>query len=105
MIAGKLSEHIEIYSPNVVRNEFGEQHIEYILKNETKANKVNLRGSRTVENNEVVYNYVKLFEVRIYVDVNEFDRIKYDSKFYRILNIDKDKELQKITIECELVNE
>ena len=105
MNAGSLTEIIEIYSPFIKINDVGEQVTEYIYKNTTKAHKVNLKGSRDIENHEIVYNYTKIFEFRIYVDVDEFDRIKWNNKFYRILDIDTNKELQKITITTELVNE
>lgn len=105
MIAGKLTERIEIYSPHITINEVGEQATEYILKNTTKANVVHKSGSRNIENDEIVYNYNKTFEVRIYIDVDEFDRIKWGNKYYRILDIDTNKELQKITIQAELVND
>lgn len=105
MIAGELTENIAIYRPHIIRNEFNEQVNEYIFMNHTKAKKLNLNGMRNIENNEIVYIYNKKFEVRYYVDVDEFDRIKYDGKFYRILNIDRNRNEQKITIECELVNE
>lgn len=105
MIAGQLTERIEIYSPHIVKNDVGEQTTEYVLKTSTKAHRVNGKGSRDIENREIVYNYIKTFEVRSYVDVDEFDRIKFNNKFYRILDIDTNKELQKIIIETELVNE
>lgn len=105
MNAGKLKHRIEIFSPHLTTNEVGEQVNEFILKNTTKANVINNSGSREIENDEIVYNYTKTFEVRIYVDVDEFDRIKFQNKFYRILNIDTNDELQQITIQTELVNE
>lgn len=105
MIAGKLTERIEIYSPQITINEVGEQATEYVLKYSTKASVIHKSGSRNIENDEVVYNSSKTFEVRIYLNVDEFDRIKWQNKFYRILDIDTNKELQKITIQAELVNE
>lgn len=105
MIAGKLTERIEIYSPHIIVNDVGEKSTEYVLKNTTKANVIHNKGSRDIENDEIVYNYQKTFEVRIYVDVGEFDRIKWGNKYYRILYIDTNKELQKITIQTEVVNE
>lgn len=105
MQAGILNEIIEIYSPHVIKNDFGEQVMEYRFKNKTRARKVNKSGSRNLENHEIVYNYIKTFEVRIYVDVDNFDRIKYNDKFYRILDIDTNREMQNITIQCELINE
>lgn len=105
MNAGKLNERIEIFTPKISKNDVGEQSTEYILKLTTKANIQHIKGNRDIENNEVVYNYSRTFEVRIYVDVNEFDRIKWKDKYYRILDIDTNKELQQITILTELVNE
>lgn len=105
MIAGILNEYIEIYSSYITKNKVGEQVEEWIKKNHTKAHIIHNTGSRNVENYEVVYNYIKTFQVRYYVDVNEFDRIKWDNKFYRILNIDKNREQQLITITTELINE
>lgn len=105
MNAGKLNERVEIFTPQITKNDVGEQSTEYILKLSTKANIQHIKGNRDIENNEVVYNYSRTFEVRIYVDVNEFDRIKWKDKYYRILDIDANKELQQITILTELVNE
>ena len=105
MNAGKLTEKIEIFTPKITKNDVGEQSTEYMLKLTTKANIQHIKGNRDIENNEVVYNYSRTFEVRIYVDVNEFDRIKWKDKYYRILDIDTNKELQQITILTELVNE
>ena len=105
MIAGQLNDNIEIYSSYLTKNEIGEQVEEWIMKNKTKARIIHNSGSRSIENYEIVYNYVRTFQVRIYVDVNELDRIKWDNRFYRILNIDKDKERQLITITTEIINE
>lgn len=105
MIAGLLREPIEIYKSELTKNAVGEQETNWILKTKTRSQKINKSGSRNVENDEVVYNYTKIFKVRIYVDVDEFDRIKWNKKFYRILNIDIDKEQQTKIIETELINE
>ena len=104
MNAGKLTERIEIFSPAITKNDVGEQSTEYVFKYSTRADVKQTRGSRDIENREIVYNYSRTFEVRIYVKVEEFDRIKWKGKFYRILDIDTNRELQKITIETELVN-
>lgn len=105
MIAGQLTEKIEIYTSHLTKNDVGEQVNKWILKNSTKAHIINNSGVRSEENNEIVYTYTKIFEVRIYIDIDEFDRIKYKNKYYRILNIDTNKDLQKIAIHTELVNE
>lgn len=105
MNAGALNEHIEIYTPHIIINEVGEQENEYILKNKTRARVIHNKGNRNIENDEIVYNFVKIFEVRIYVDIEEFDRIKWNDRYYRVLDIDPNKEMQKITVTTEVINE
>lgn len=105
MIAGLLNKTIEIYSPYSSKNYVGGKQTEFVFKNKTRARKINKSGSRDLENHEIVYNNTKTFQVRIYVDIDNFDRIKFEGKFYRILDIDTDTENQMITIETELVNE
>ena len=105
MEAGKLTEIIEIHKPDIIKNDVGEQMTEYFYKYKTKANKLNNSGGRSLDNHEILYSYNLTFEIRYYIDINEFDRVKYNNKFYRILSIDKNKLLQKITIITELINE
>lgn len=105
MDAGSLKERIEIYKTTLTKNEVGEEQNDWVLKTETRSKVTNNSGSRNEENNEIVYNYIKTFEVRSYVDISEFDRIKWDGKFYRILNIDINKEYQKQIIQTELIND
>ena len=76
-----------------------------MLKAITRARVIHNNGNRPLQNSEVFYSYNKTFQVRIYVNVDEFDLIKYDNKFYRILSLDKNKEEQLITINTELVND
>lgn len=105
MDSGALTNIIEVYSPQLEKNEFGEQRTEYVKQYSTRSKVIQKGGNRSNENQEIVYNYIKVFEIRYYHKVNEFDRIKFEDHFYRILNIDKNRELQKITIECEKINE
>ena len=105
MRAGLLTECIDIYSPSATTNQFGEENNVNVLKAITRARVIHNNGNRTLQNSEVFYSYNKTFQVRIYVNVDEFDLIKYDNKFYRILSLDKNKEEQLITINTELVND
>ena len=41
----------------------------------------------------------------MYVPIEDFDWIKYNGKFWRIQQIEKDKPKQQLTIETELVND
>lgn len=105
MIAGLLKDRIEIWQPLVVRDEYGNQKTTYQFKTSTRAKIDNVKGERAEENDEVVYVYTKTFHVRIYVNVGDFDRIKWNGKFYRLLNIEPNKERQELKIETQLINE
>lgn len=105
MFAGNLNQIIQIYKDVTIKNEVGEQVQEWVKKLTTRANVIHNNGSRTIVNNEVFYTQIRTFEVRHYVDVNDFDRIKYKNHFYQILEIDRNDELQKIRIVAEKVNE
>lgn len=105
MRAGLLNKIVEIYEPEITVNSVGEQSTTYQLKSTIRARVVHGSGSRSVENDEVVYPYTKNIQVRIYQDITDFDRVKYDGKLYRILSIETDNELQCKNILMEVVNE
>ena len=105
MRAGLLQEIIEIHKPQITKSDWGEQSTVYTLDKQTKARVINNNGKRDIENGEVVYNYDKTFEIRIYNDVDELDLIKWNNKFYRILSIEKDKKQQHKLINCMLKND
>lgn len=105
MRAGLLKDLIEIYGSVITVNNVGEQSTTYNLKSTIKARVIHGSGNRTVENDEVVYPYQKNVQVRIYQDINDYDRIKYDGKFYRILSIETNNDLQCKNILMEVVNE
>ena len=105
MRAGVLTEIIGVYKPTVRSNEFGEQIQRYILDNETRAQVMHNSGSRSVTNNEVVFDYTKTFKVRRYVELCENFQIAYQNKRYRILSIEDDRKYNQKTIIAELINE
>jgi len=105
MRAGLLTEVIEIHKPKITKSDWGEQSTVYIKDKLTRARIINDSGNRSIENDEVVYNYDKTFEVRTYVDVEELDLIKWNNKFWRILEIEIDKPKQTKTIKCVLKND
>lgn len=105
MRAGLLTERIEILKPDVSTNDFGEETTDWISIYTTKARLVHTGGNRTVQNDEVFYSYTKTFQIRNYVSVQEYDRILWNGKQYRILDIEPEKQQQQITIKTELVND
>lgn len=105
MRAGLLSERIEILQPDVATNDFGEESTNWVSIYTTKARLVHTGGNRTIQNDEIFYSYTKTFQIRNYVPVQEYDRILWNGKQYRILDIEPDKQQQQITIKTELVND
>lgn len=105
MRAGLLNESIDIYEKTLLTNSFGEETEEWQLKYSTKARLVHNGGGRVVINDEVFYTHAKTFQVRMYVPVDDLDRIKWNDKFYRILNIEPDKIQNNITIKAELIDD
>lgn len=105
MFAGILNEVIEIWRFTKSRNSFGEEVMEKQFHVKTRAGVSHASTRRTVVNDEIQYPYQKFFIVRIYVDVQEDDWIKYKGKFYRILSIEDNDKLQNKKIDVEIVNE
>lgn len=105
MRAGLLTEPIEIWEKSLVINDFGEETETWDFKYSTKARLVHEGGNRVIENNEVFYEHSKTFQVRYYVPVDDYDRIKWDDKYYRILNIEPDRDRMNKTIKGELIDD
>lgn len=104
MIAGILTEQIQILKLQQETNDFGEQFDLYVPCCTTRANVTPLSGGRTDENHEIFYAHIYKFIVRRYVKVDDFDRILWKDKQYRILNIDDDRVYNQKIINAELIN-
>lgn len=104
MQAGQLKHIIEFEKRELITNEFNEQMIEYNKCLTTKAQVEFSDGSRAVENNEIVFNYSPVFNIRYYHNVNETMRIKFNNQYYRIVSIQPFKEYQYKRIITELIN-
>ena len=106
MNAGELDEIIEILRKKTTTNRFGEEVESYVSQGTYKAHVWHRSGGRRYTNSEVVYDYAKTLQVRIYVPIDEnLDVIKWEGKKYRILDVDKNKELQCKTINIEEIQE
>lgn len=104
MRAGILQESIQILKLVPENNDYGESMDYYAPCCKTRAEVTPLSGSRTNENNEIFYAHTYRFVVRRYVDVDDFDRILWKDKMYRVLNIDDDRTYNQKVINAELVN-
>lgn len=105
MDSGRLNEIITIQRPTMTRDKFGANTTVWKDIINTRSDVQFDSGSRNIENNEIVFNYSKIFTIRYYHKVDEKDRIIWNGKKYRILSIEPNKEHQKQTIRTELINE
>lgn len=104
MRAGILNEVINILRLQQSTNDFGEQFDMYVPCCNTRANITPVSGGRTDENHEIFYAHTYKFIIRRYIKIGEFDRIQWQDKQYRVLNIDDDRALNQKIITAELVN-
>lgn len=105
MMAGQYNEPIKIYSVEEILNEFGEREFQYTLTYNTRAKFETYNGSRTNENNEIVYTHNKTLYVRSYVPINDTSYIEYDDAKWRVINIEKRKDYNDKVITVEKVND
>lgn len=105
MKAGLLNELIEVYKSVITKDEYGQEKTDWVLRCPTRARLKHDSGDRTIENNEVVFNHTKTFEIRKYVPVHDTDRIYWNNQKFRILNIEPDRILQSKIIKTELIND
>lgn len=105
MDSGRLQELITIQRPTITKDEFGANKTVWNDIINTRSDVQYDSGNRVTENNEIVFNYSKVFTVRYYHKVDEKDRIVWNGKRYRILSIEPNKSHQKLTIRTELINE
>lgn len=104
MRAGVLNEIIKVLRLVKTRNDFGEQEEHFEVHLTTRAAVSWRGGTRTVENDEKVYNYTKEFTVRSYVDIVETDIIEWQGARYRIISIEHRRGYNGTIIFAELIN-
>lgn len=100
--AGLLNEKIKIYKVNWEKDVYGGQSETIELRSETRARVVYNSGSREVVNDEVVHDYYRTMVVRYYVEVEDYDVIYWNGKYYIVLSIDSSREYQEKTISVRL---
>lgn len=105
MKAGKLNEVITILRSADIKDSYGATSKVWNPITTTKASVNQNNGSKGVVNNEIFTAYTVEFGVRYYIDVNEFDRIKWNNKTYQIESIISDRLKNHKIIITTLVNE
>ena len=104
MRSGILTEVIQVLRLQQSTNDFGEQWDMYVPSCKTRASITPMSGGRTDENHEIFYAHTYKFIVRRYVKIGDFDRIQWQKKQYRVLNIDDDRALNQKIITAEVIN-
>lgn len=105
MRSGLLTEVIKILQPQKIQSDYGEEKFEYVDWYTTRARVDFDPASRTVENDEVLFNTVLRLTVRLYVPVQDLDAIEWNGKRYRIISIQPKREFNEKYITVELINE
>lgn len=103
MRAGVLTEPITFIRAEINKNEYGQEETIWSNYINTRSQVKYKSGNRITENNEIINTYTVEFIVRRYHKIDEFMRILWKNRKYRILAINEDK--QSITITGELINE
>lgn len=105
MRAGLLKEEIDIIQNQFVKNKFGEETEEWVIKYHTRARLIHNGGQRTLQNNEIFYTDIKTLEIRYYVPIGNFNRIIWNGETFRIVDIEDVKEQNKKIVKIEKINE
>lgn len=104
MWAGLLNERIEVLKYIKTLNEYGETVDTLNKEYDCRAKVIHSGGARQILNHEIMYPYQKVFQIRIHIPIHEDNLIRWDGTLYRILSIDRNRDLQQTTVMCEIVN-
>lgn len=100
--AGLLTEIVDIYRPTVTTNTLGEQVTVYNHVHTYRAHVVHRSRNRENIQGDVVYPNTHNLQMRIYVDIEDNDIIKFQDRYYRQTQAPlKDRVLQCVTLEIE----
>lgn len=105
MRAGLLQEIITIYTPSILKDEYGEDRTEYKKKCSTRARLIHNNGNKGIQNYEMFYSHTKTLQVRHYVNIKNFDRIEWNGDMYNVIDIEPNKDLMMQQIIIELIND
>lgn len=103
--AGLFNKQIEVYKPLTLTNSVGATSITWTKMFETRANVRQVGMNRGQQVNEIFYPTTKEFIIRSYHHLDEFHRIKYQNNMYRIVSLEKRREMNDIVIIADLINE
>ena len=102
MRAGLLKEVIDVYRPTTTTNGLGEQVTTYTKVNSYRARVVHRSHNRENFEGDIHYPNTQSLQLRIYVDIQDNDIIKFQEHYYRLTQAPlRDRDLQCTTLEME----
>lgn len=105
MQAGFLNEVIEVWKPQLLKDDYGQEFEEYAFAFSTRAKVDYNSGTRAIENSEIFNGVNRQFTVRSYADIDYKSIIHFKDEKYRVIAIDKQRTWNQQVITTELVNE
>lgn len=106
MQAGRMRYKIQIFSPALVTNDYGEEIIEWTLTNTVHAERVKQSGRRSFEVGEAFSDYTTEFNIRYAHTVEENWRVQQLGGYlYTVVSIIPNIDKGYKTLVCERVNE
>ena len=104
MIAGRLTERIELLRPIEDVNDFGDENTRYESAGVIHAERVKFTGSYRLEVAEHFPDYRAEFNIRSAHIVRENWHVKYDGVEYVVTNIEPNHQRGMKTLTCEKLN-
>ena len=101
--AGLLTDRITIKRANNSINEYGEEVEDWIDIYSTRARVTQTNSNKLTENDEIIMSYTREFFMRKYVPIQEYDRIVWKDKYYRVISLEKTSSYVKVM--GELIND
>lgn len=104
MEAGKLNCKFYLVSPQVTKNEYGEEVTTYGNKRCCQAER-QIKIERYIARDAVNYATSIVLHCRMYHIIQEFDMVEYKGKLYKINLVEIDEVLKRKTLICEEAKE
>ena len=105
MIAGRLTYLVELFAPNVLINEYGNEATSWISQGVKHAERVSFSGRRMNEVGEHFPDHSVRYNSRMQHQVGENWRLKEGGVLYTIVAIEPNRRRGYNCLICERVNE
>lgn len=104
MIAGNLRYWIEIYSPQIIKDEFGAETETFVLFTNLRAEKKEINGNYIADNKEMFHTNRIDWTIYYRKNITNKMKVKFGGKEYRILYVREIPFREGMVLETELIN-